>query len=72
MLSIAVLKLAAVSSLLAATICSAELATRSMTHNGYNRPCLTYRPAHLPVRPPVVFMLEGISQNVMFLLLCAG
>jgi polyhydroxybutyrate depolymerase len=63
MISTALLKLAGVSFLLAAMTCSAQLAARPMTHNGYNRPYLIYRPAHLPAHPAAVFMLGGITST---------
>ena len=63
MFSAVLLKLAVVSSLLAAMTCSAQLVTTPITHNGYSRPYLIYRPAHLPASPPVVFMLGGITST---------
>jgi polyhydroxybutyrate depolymerase len=32
-------------------------------HNGYSRPYLVYRPAHLSSNPPVVFMLGGTGSS---------
>jgi poly(3-hydroxybutyrate) depolymerase len=37
--------------------------TRPLTHNGYERPYLIYRPAHLANKPAVVFMLGGIGST---------
>lgn len=42
---------------------SAQLVTRSFTHNGYSRPYLIYKPAHLSSHPAVVFMLGGIRSS---------
>jgi polyhydroxybutyrate depolymerase len=41
----------------------AQLVTHPLQHNGYNRPYLVYRPAHLPAHPAVVFMLGGIRST---------
>ena len=55
--------------LLAATVIGlmssalAQLVTHPLQHNGYNRPYLVYRPAHLPAHPAVVFMLGGIRST---------
>jgi polyhydroxybutyrate depolymerase len=42
---------------------SAQTETRPFVHNGYSRPYIIHRPAHLPSRPPVVFMLGGIRSS---------
>jgi polyhydroxybutyrate depolymerase len=42
---------------------AAQTETRPFVHNGYNRPYLIHRPAHLPAHPPVVFMLGGIRST---------
>jgi polyhydroxybutyrate depolymerase len=52
----------AVISLLAKPV-AAEMETRPLTHNGYERPYLVYKPAHLPLHPAVVFMLGGIRST---------
>ena len=57
------LKLAAVSALLTAAAGNAQILARPMSHNGYDRHYLLYRPAHLPARPAVVFMLGGITST---------
>ena len=44
----------------------AQTETRPFVHNGYNRPYLIHRPAHLPARPAVVFMLGGIGSTAKF------
>jgi len=62
-MSTVLLKLTAVSALLAAMTCTAQIETRPMTHNGYDRPYLIYRPARLTARPAVVFMLGGITST---------
>lgn len=41
----------------------AQIQIRPFVHNGYSRPYLFYRPAHLPARPAVVFMLGGITST---------
>ena len=63
MISAALLKLAVVCALLTAIPCAAQIDTRSMNHNGYDRPYLIYRPAHLSAHPAVVFMLGGITST---------
>jgi poly(3-hydroxybutyrate) depolymerase len=40
-----------------------QLEARPLTHNGYLRPYLIFRPAHLPPHPAVVFMLGGIRST---------
>lgn len=57
----------------------AQLQSRPLVHNGYQRPYLVFRPAHLPPRPAVVFMLGGIhstaqseSQNFGWTSLASG
>ncbi|MGB8481211.1 MAG: alpha/beta fold hydrolase [Acidobacteriaceae bacterium] len=40
--------------------------TRPFIHNGYDRPYLIYRPAHLAKNPAVVFMLGGIGSTAKF------
>jgi polyhydroxybutyrate depolymerase len=42
---------------------SAQLNARPLTHNGYLRPYLIFRPAHLSPHPAVVFMLGGIRST---------
>lgn len=41
----------------------AQLQNRPLVHNGYSRPYLIFRPAQLPPRPAVVFMLGGIHST---------
>ena len=41
----------------------AQIETRPLTHNGYLRPYLVVRPAHLQPHPAVVFMLGGIRST---------
>jgi polyhydroxybutyrate depolymerase len=41
----------------------AQTETRPFVHNGYSRPYIIHRPAHLPARPAVVFMLGGIRSS---------
>ena len=43
-----------------------QMQTRPFTHNGYDRPYLIYRPAHLAKNPAVVFMLGGIGSTAKF------
>jgi polyhydroxybutyrate depolymerase len=38
----------------------AQLETRPLAHNGYQRPYQIFRPAHIAAHPAVVFMLGGI------------
>jgi polyhydroxybutyrate depolymerase len=45
---------------------SAQMQTRPFTHDGYDRPYLIYRPAHLAKHPAVVFMLGGIGSTAKF------
>ncbi len=45
---------------------AAQIQTRPFTHNGYQRPYLIYRPAHLAKNPAVVFMLGGIGSTAQF------
>jgi polyhydroxybutyrate depolymerase len=66
MTSSVLLKPGAVIALLAAITCSAQIETRPITHNGYDRPYLIYRPAHLPPHPAAVFMLGGITSTAQF------
>jgi polyhydroxybutyrate depolymerase len=42
---------------------SAQIETRAFVHNGYNRPYLVYRSAHLAPHPAAVFMLGGIRST---------
>ncbi|HTC48564.1 MAG TPA: hypothetical protein VK722_14665 [Candidatus Aquilonibacter sp.] len=42
---------------------SAQIETKPFVHNGYNRPYLIYRPAHLAPHPAAVFMLGGIRST---------
>lgn len=42
---------------------SPPLQVRPLTHNGYRRPYLVYRPQHLPTHPAVVFMLGGVTST---------
>ncbi len=41
----------------------AQTETRPFSHNGYNRPYMIHRPAHLADHPAVVFMLGGIRST---------
>jgi polyhydroxybutyrate depolymerase len=41
----------------------AQMQVRPLTHNGYSRSYLIYRPAHLPAHPAVVIMLGGIRST---------
>ena len=41
----------------------AQTETRPFVHNGYSRPYIIHRPAHLAARPAVVFMLGGIRST---------
>ncbi len=43
----------------------AQMETRPFVHNGYSRPYLIYRPAHLPSHPAVVFMLGGVRSTAV-------
>jgi polyhydroxybutyrate depolymerase len=52
--------------LAAAPSIAAQMQTRPFTHNGYDRPYLIYRPAHLPKDPAVVFMLGGVGSTAKF------
>ena len=45
---------------------AAQMQTRPFIHNGYDRPYLIYRPAHLAKNPAVVFMLGGIGGTAQF------
>jgi poly(3-hydroxybutyrate) depolymerase len=45
---------------------AAQMQTRPFAHNGYDRPYLIYRPAHLAKDPAVVFMLGGIGSTARF------
>jgi len=45
---------------------AAQTETRPFVHNGYSRPYLIYRPAHLVAHPAVVFMLGGIRSTAKF------
>jgi poly(3-hydroxybutyrate) depolymerase len=42
---------------------SAQIETKPFVHNGYSRPYLVYRPAHLAPHPAAVFMLGGIRST---------
>jgi polyhydroxybutyrate depolymerase len=42
---------------------AAQVKTQPFAHNGYNRPYLIYRPAHLSSHPAAVFMLGGIRST---------
>jgi poly(3-hydroxybutyrate) depolymerase len=44
---------------------AAQLSTHNLSHNGYSRPYLVYRPAHVPPHPAVVFMLGGIRSTAV-------
>ena len=55
--------LATVLMVIAALPLSAQIQIRPFTHNGYSRPYSIYRPARLPARPAVVFMLGGITST---------
>jgi polyhydroxybutyrate depolymerase len=46
-----------------ATLAGAQLETRPLSHNGYSRPYVIYRPEHLSSHPAVVFMLGGIRST---------
>ncbi len=41
----------------------AQLVVRPLTHNGYLRPYLIFRPAHSPAHPAAVLMLGGIRST---------
>ena len=43
----------------------AQLEKRPFTHNGYARPYLIYKPAHLSAHPAVVFMLGGVHSTAL-------
>lgn len=45
---------------------AAQMQSRPFSHNGYDRPYLIYRPAHLLSHPAVVFMLGGIGSTAKF------
>lgn len=57
------LEAAAAIALLSASTSLAQMQTRPLTHNGYSRPYLIYRPEGMPVHPAVVFMLGGITST---------
>lgn len=63
MTSALLFKVAALSALFAAIACNAQMQTRPLSHNGYGRPYLIYRPARLIPHPAVVFMLGGITST---------
>ena len=42
---------------------AAQLETRPLSHHGYLRPYLIFRPAHLVPHPAVVFMLGGVGST---------
>jgi poly(3-hydroxybutyrate) depolymerase len=42
---------------------AAQTETRPFAHNGYSRPYIIHRPAHLAARPAVVLMLGGIRST---------
>jgi len=42
---------------------AAQLEARPLSHNGYLRPYLMFRPAHMSPHPAVVFMLGGIRST---------
>jgi polyhydroxybutyrate depolymerase len=44
---------------------AAQLETHSLNHNGYSRPYLIYKPAHLPAHPAAVVMLGGIRSTAI-------
>lgn len=44
---------------------AAQIVKYDLNHNGYSRPYLVYRPAHLPPHPAVVFMLGGIRSTAV-------
>lgn len=44
----------------------AQTETRPFTHNGYSRPYIIHRPAHLAKNPAVVFMLAGIGSTAKY------
>jgi len=44
---------------------AAQMETRPFAHNGYSRPYLVYKPAHLSSHPAVVFMLGGIRSTAI-------
>jgi poly(3-hydroxybutyrate) depolymerase len=44
----------------------AQLESRPLVHNGYARPYLVFRPAHIPAHPTVVFMLGGICSTAKY------
>jgi polyhydroxybutyrate depolymerase len=52
-----------VASALLTTATIAQIQIQPLSHNGYDRPYLLYRPAHLSAHPAVVFMLGGITST---------
>ncbi len=48
-----------------AQIAAAQKDSRPFIHNGYTRPYIVYRPAHLASHPAVVFMLGGIHSTAL-------
>lgn len=55
--------LAALLTVAAAPSLTAQIQTRPFVHNGYSRPYIVFRPAHLSAHPAVVFMLGGIGST---------
>lgn len=45
---------------------AAQTETKPFVHNGYSRPYLLHRPAHVAAHPAVVFMLAGIGSTAEF------
>jgi polyhydroxybutyrate depolymerase len=52
-----------VASALLTIAATAQIQIQPFSHNGYDRPYLLYRPAHLSAHPAVVFMLGGITST---------
>lgn len=49
--------------LVSGLLTQAQMLTRPLSHNGYDRPYFIYRPSKLPSRPTVVIMLGGITST---------
>jgi len=54
-------KVAAVGALLTAMTCNAQMQTRPLSHNAYDRPYLIYRPARLTPHPAACLCLEALQ-----------
>ncbi len=53
----------AIASAVLAASAAAQIQTVPFSHNGYDRPYVLYRPAHLAAHPAIVFMLGGITST---------